>query len=174
MREVLGSQQTVVACAVHPHHHRFTFSRPHTLQSGNWLSKLLHCDKLSTGGCLAGRQREALELRNDTHLLGGTVCMIVVAVVAAAPNPWRVRPVLERPQQQQLTAAQAQMPAARSDSSRRRAAALDSTCTCYRSCPKYPARSSAGCYGARGRSKVELDRAEGDHVCWVSPHPQDC
>ena len=51
---------------------------------------------------------------------------------------------------------------------------LDSTCTCYRSCPKYSARSSAGCFAGRGQRKVEAGRAVGDHVCWVSPQPQDC
>ena len=55
-------------------------SRPHTLLSGNWLSKLLlHCDKLSTGGRVAGRspERQTEAFRGaTTHLLGGTVCMM--------------------------------------------------------------------------------------------------
>ena len=47
-------------------------SGPYTLLSGNWLSKLLHCDKLSTAGSVAGRSPET----QTTHLLGGTVCMM--------------------------------------------------------------------------------------------------
>ena len=146
-------------------------SRPHTLLSGNWLSKLLlHCDKLSTGGRVAGRsperQTEALELRNNSPL-GRNGVHDRGRGGRSTPNPWRVRPVL-------AATAHCTGSAARSDSVRRRAAALDSTCTCYRSCPKYSARSSASCFGGRGQRKVEMGRAEGDHVCRVSPQPQDC
>ena len=58
-------------------------SGPYTLLSGNWLSKLLHCDKLSTAGSVAGRSPET----ETTHLLGGTVCMMVALVAAALQTP---------------------------------------------------------------------------------------
>ena len=58
-------------------------SGPYTLLSGNWLSKLLHCDKLSTAGSVAGGSPET----QTTHLLGGTVCMMVALVAAALQTP---------------------------------------------------------------------------------------
>ena len=137
-------------------------SRPHTLLSGNWLSKLLlHCDKLSTGGRVAGRsperQTEALELRNNSPL-GRNGVHDRGRGGRSTPNPWRVRPVL-------AATAHCTGSAARSDSVRRRAAALDSTCTCWRSCPKYSTQSSGRSFKGGRRRGVEKGRAVGDHVC---------
>ena len=155
----------------------FHLRRPHTLLSGNWLSKLLlHCDKLSTGGSVAGRspegQTEAEEARRTSHLLGGTVCMMggpwwpqlhsKPVESAAGTGSWHSSLHRLCPLDDGQTGAGAGRPS------------LDSTCTCCRSCPKYSARSSAGSFAGRGQRKVEAGRAVGDHVCWVSPQPQDC
>ena len=109
------------------------------------------------------------------HLLGGTVCMMMMMLLgpwwpqlhsnpvesAAGTGSWQSSSV-----HRQLNDGQTGAGAGRPN--------LDTTCTCCTSCPKYSARSSAGGFAGRGRSKVEAGRAVSDHVCWVSPQPQDC